>query len=85
MKLGSKKSTKLFLTLLLIYGIYLLKTIMGINVSNQYSAPRLLKVPLEPIWANKTEICNELQALCLFSHKIQQKVQHQIEQAKHAT
>jgi hypothetical protein len=85
MKLKSKRSTKLFLALMLIYGIYLLKTIMGINVSNRYSAPKSLKAPLEVIWAHKTELCDEFQTLCLFRREIQQKVQHKIQQAKHAT
>jgi hypothetical protein len=64
--------------LAILYTAYLFKTAMGVNISNRYSASWLLKVPLEPLWSSKTELCLEFRTLCTarstFQHKIQDRV-----------
>jgi hypothetical protein len=70
--------------LAIIYGAYLLKTAMGINVSNSYSAPRFVKIPLQPLWANKAALCQEFQTLCTARSSFYHKVQHRIDRIKDA-
>jgi hypothetical protein len=87
MSQGFKKSPKLFgalATVGLIYSIYLLKTLLGINFSNQYSAPWILKVPLEPLFSYKASLCIEFQSLCTLRSQILHQVQPRIEKAKRA-
>jgi hypothetical protein len=80
-----KRSPKILLALTVaVYGIYLLKTAMGINFSNRYSASWILKVPLEPLWAHKAALCEEFQTLCTLRDRVKNKVQHRIETAKHS-
>jgi hypothetical protein len=67
---------------IMVYGTYLLKTIMGINVLNHYSAPSFLKLPLEPVWSHKAELCAEFQPLCTLRGQIMHKVKNRIDQAK---
>jgi hypothetical protein len=69
---------------IMVYVTYLLKTIMGINVSNHYSAPSILKLPLKPVWSHKAELCAEFQPLCALRSQIMRKVNNRIEQAKRA-
>jgi hypothetical protein len=71
--------------LVVIYGVYLLKTAMGINISSRYSAPSLIKVPLQPLWANKTELCAEFQTVCTARSSFYHKVQRQIDRIKTAS
>ncbi|MGB8698200.1 MAG: hypothetical protein WCD18_02180 [Thermosynechococcaceae cyanobacterium] len=81
-----KPKTKLFLALMMtLYGAYLFKTFMGINISNRYSASWIFKMPLEPLWAHKPELCQEFHSLCTLRSVVQKKVQHKIEQVKQAT
>jgi hypothetical protein len=83
MKQLFKTPTRLMLTLMMtLYGFYLIKTLMGINLSNRYSASSFLKFPLEPIWAHKTELCKEFQGFCTFRTEIQKKFQYRIKQVK---
>jgi hypothetical protein len=87
MKQGFGKSPKFFGTLTFIvsvYSLYLLKTLLGINVSNHYSAPWILKVPLEPLLSHKTELCTDFQSLCSLRSQIFHQVQPRIEKAKRA-
>jgi hypothetical protein len=85
MKQGRGKSIKALLTLTtMLYGVYLLKTLLGINVLNHYSAPWVLKVPLEPLLSHKTELCTEFQTLCILRSKIFHAIQPRIEKAKRA-
>jgi hypothetical protein len=67
-----------------IYSIYLLKTLLGINVSNHYSAPWILKVPLEPLFSHKAELCTDFQTLCSLRSQIFHRVQPHIDKAKRA-
>jgi hypothetical protein len=87
MSQGFKKSPKILgalATVGLIYSIYLLKTLLGINVSNHYSAPWILKVPLEPLLSHKASLCTEFQTLCTLRSQILHQVQPRIEKAKRA-
>jgi hypothetical protein len=87
MKQGFGKSPKFLgaLTFIVsIYSLYLLKTLLGINVSNHYSAPWILKVPLEPLLTHKAELCTDFQTLCTLRSQILHQVQPQIEKAKRA-
>lgn len=67
-----------------IYGVYLLKTLLGINISNRYSASWILKVPIQPVLTHKAELCGEFKPVCLFRSQIMHKVQNQIAQTKRA-
>jgi hypothetical protein len=71
--------------MVIIYGAYLLKTAVGINISNHYSAPKLIKVPLQPLWANKTELCEQFQTLCTARSSLQHKIQYRIDRIKEAS
>jgi hypothetical protein len=83
MKQWLRKSPKVFLTVMgAMYGIYLLKTLLGINVSNRYSASWILKLPIQPVLTHKAELCVEFKPVCLFRSQIVHKVQNQIAQAK---
>lgn len=44
-----KAISRLMMILIVIYGLYLLKTALGINISNQYHAPNIFKFPLKLI------------------------------------
>jgi hypothetical protein len=79
-----KTSQKLIGLLAILYGAYLLKTAMGINLSSNHSASWLLKVPLQPLWANKTALCEEFQTLCTARSSIKHKLQHRINHIKGA-
>jgi hypothetical protein len=63
-----------------LYSLYLLKTLMGINLSHSYSAKGILKAPLQPIKSNSTELCQEFQTLC----KIRTKIRHKFYRMKQA-
>jgi hypothetical protein len=76
---------KLIGLMVVIYGAYLLKTAMGINISNSYSAPKLIKVPLQPLWDHKTVLCAEFQTLCTARSNFYHKVQRQIDRIKIAS
>lgn len=80
---GKLPQTCIALTIV-VYGAYLLKTVMGINVSSHYSAPSILKLPLKPVWSHKAELCAEFQPLCSLRGQIMHKVKNRIEQAKRA-
>jgi hypothetical protein len=69
----------------IIYGVYLLKTAMGINVLNSYSAPALFKVPLQPMWANQRQLCLDFQTLCTARSSLQHKIQYRINRLKEAS
>jgi hypothetical protein len=69
----------------IIYGVYLLKTAMGINVLNSYSAPALFKVPLQPMWAHQKELCQQFQPLCTARNSLQHKIQYRINHLKEAS
>jgi hypothetical protein len=79
----AKASKKLLTLTVLLYGLYLLKTLMGINVSKQFSANWILKAPLQPLLANKTKLCEEFEALCTVRTQIKKAVQYQINHIKH--
>jgi hypothetical protein len=80
-----KRSPKILLTLTVtVYGAYLIKTAMGINVLGHYSAPSVFKIPLKPLWSHKTALCEEFQTLCTLREKVKNKVQYRIETAKHS-
>jgi hypothetical protein len=84
--LSTRKAPQKIIGLLaIIYGTYLLKTAMGINVSSSYSAPSLLKVPLQPLWANKAALCEQFQTLCTARSSFHHKVQHRIDLIKSAS
>ena len=79
------KSTKKAIPLLVVlYGLYLLKTLLGINVSNQYSANWIFKVPLEPVLASKGRLCQELESACAARQDLRVKVQRGLKKAKRA-
>jgi hypothetical protein len=85
MKRSFGRLPRVFIALtFLVYGTYMLKTIMGINVLTHYSAPNFLKLPLEPVWSHKAELCAEFQPLCALRSQIMHKVNNRIEQAKRA-
>ncbi len=85
MQLWLKRSPKILLALIvMVYGAYLLKTVMGINVSHRYSASWILKAPLEPLWSHKTALCEEFQTLCTLRERVRNKVQHRIETTRHS-
>ncbi|WP_404787898.1 hypothetical protein [Altericista sp. CCNU0014] len=85
MKQWLNQSPKILLvTIGAMYGVYLLKTLLGINLSNSHSASWVLKAPLEPVWSHRTELCGEFQTLCTLRSRIMHKVQNQIVQAKRA-
>jgi hypothetical protein len=76
---------KLIGLMVAIYAAYLLKTAMGIDISHSYSAPKLIKVPLQPLWNNKTALCAEFQTLCTARSNFYHKVQRQIDRIKIAS
>lgn len=63
-----------------LYSLYLLKTLMGINLSNSYSATGIFKAPLQPIKSHSSELCQEFQTLC----KIRTKIKHKFYRMKQA-
>ncbi|NJM76852.1 MAG: hypothetical protein HC852_15000 [Acaryochloridaceae cyanobacterium RU_4_10] len=80
-----KRSPKILLALTVtVYGTYLIKTAMGINVSNHYSAPWVFKAPLKPLWSHQAALCEEFQTLCTLRDRVKNKVQHRLEAAKHS-
>jgi hypothetical protein len=85
MKQRLGKSSKIVLALTTaVYSVYLLKTVLGINVSNHYSAPWILKLPLEPLLSHKAALCSEFKTLCTLRSQIFHQVQPRIEKAKRA-
>jgi hypothetical protein len=56
-----------------LYSAYLLKTLMGIDLSTNYSASKIIKAPLHPIRTHSAELCQEFQTLCKIRSKIKQK------------
>jgi hypothetical protein len=79
-----KSPQKLIGLVVILYGAYLLKTAMGINLSSNHSASWVLKVPLQPLWANKAALCEEFQTLCTVRNSLQHKIRHRIERLKGA-
>ncbi len=69
--------------IILLYGAYLLKTALGINILNNYSAAGVFKVPLEPLWQHKAVLCSEYSTLCTWRNKIRHKIDDRIRQVKH--
>ncbi len=67
-----------------VYSAYLLKTLLGINISSHYSAPWIVKLPLEPLLSHKATLCAEFQTLCTLRSQILHKVQPRIDKAKRA-
>ncbi len=67
----------------LLYGAYLLKTALGVNILNNYSAAGVFKLPLEPLWQNKAALCSEYSPLCTLRNKIRHKIDYRIRQVKH--
>ncbi len=67
-----------------VYSAYLLKTLLGINISSHYSAPWIVKLPLEPLLSHKATLCAEFQTLCTLRSQILHKVQPHIDKAKRA-
>jgi hypothetical protein len=85
MKQSLRRLPQIFIALtIMTYGAYLLKTIMGINVLSHYSAPSILKLPLEPVWSHKAELCAGFQPLCALRGQIMHKVKNRIDQVKRA-
>jgi hypothetical protein len=85
MKRWPSQSPKMFLAVMgAIYAIYLLKTLLGINISNRYSASWILKMPIQPVLTHKAELCGEFKPVCIFRSQIMHKVQNQLTQAKRA-
>lgn len=83
MQLNLKKSTRTIISvILLLYGAYLTKTLLGINISGRHSASWILKAPIDPLYNKKDEFCMELQSACQWRRTIRNKVQKKIEQAK---
>jgi hypothetical protein len=77
------RSTKITLALVItLYSAYLLKTLMGINISGRYSASEIFKAPLDPLFSHGTQLCDEFQTLCDLRSKIQFKVQRRIERLR---
>jgi hypothetical protein len=77
------RPTKMTLALLVIlYSAYLLKTLLGINISGRYSASHIFKAPLDPFFSHGTALCEEFQTLCNLRSKIQFKVQRRIERLR---
>lgn len=56
-----------------LYSVYLVKTLIGINISNRHSAADILKTPLQPIQSHSAELCQEFQTLCKMRTKIKSK------------
>jgi hypothetical protein len=85
MKQRLGKPSKIFLVLTAtIYSAYLLKTLLGINISSRYSAPWIVKLPLAPLLSHKGTLCAEFQTLCTLRSQILHEVQPRIEKAKRA-
>lgn len=82
-RLGFRHVTPAFTSaLVLFYGAYLLKTALGVNVSSSYSASWIFKVPLEPLWAHKAELCAEFQTLCSVRSSLRHRVQSRLDRIK---
>jgi hypothetical protein len=85
MKRRLGKPSKIFLAITAtVYSAYLLKTLLGINISSRYSAPWIVKLPLEPLLSHKSTLCAEFQTLCTLRSQILHRVQPRIEKAKRA-
>jgi hypothetical protein len=85
MKRRLGKPPKIFLAVTtVIYSVYLLKTVLGINISSRYSAPSIIKLPLQPLLSHKAALCSEFQTLCNLRSHIFHEVQPRIEKAKRA-
>lgn len=69
--------------LALIYGLYLVKTLLGINISGQYSGHWILKAPLEPVGAVNTKLCREFESTCGSGKTLRKKVRRGINRVKH--
>ena len=63
-----------------LYSAYLVKTLMGVNISNRYSAAGIFKAPLQPIQSHSTQLCQEFQTLC----KIRSKIKHKYQRLRQA-
>jgi hypothetical protein len=70
---AGKKMRNAAVILGVLYSAYLLKTLMGINISTRYSAAGILKVPLRPIRSHSTELCQQFPTLCKIRSKIKYK------------
>jgi hypothetical protein len=76
--LTGKKMRHAAVILGVLYSAYLLKTLMGINVSTRYSAAGIFKAPLRPIRSYSTELCQQFPTLC----KIRSKIKHKYDRLK---
>ena len=65
---------KLLWVVALFYGLYLSKTMLGINLSKNHSAHWLFKTPLHPIEASKDHLCQEMQVACIKRKQIRRKL-----------
>ncbi|HEY9828358.1 MAG TPA: hypothetical protein V6D19_23200 [Stenomitos sp.] len=77
-----KSSKYIVVSVGLLYGLYLLKTALGVNLSNQYSAPMVFKLPIKPLWANKAELCSDHRSICAVRHQLRNKIEYRIQQLK---
>ena len=59
--------SKLSIVIVFIYGIYLIKTAVGINLSSRYSAPRIFKLPFiavdYPLGSHKTNLKSKIKQI----------------------
>jgi hypothetical protein len=79
-----KTSRWVLVAIALMYGVYLTKTAMGVNISKRYSASWVFKVPLEPLQSHKSELCDDFQTLCTIHHKVRNKVNRQVNRIRRA-
>ena len=77
-----KSIPKAIPVLAVIYGLYLFKTLLGINLSNQYSADWVFKAPLYPIEASKEKLCQELETVCAARKDLKYNVQKGVNKTK---
>jgi hypothetical protein len=82
LRFGRPPCSRMIEVMVLLYGIYLVKTAAGLNLSNRYTASWILKVPLEPLWNNKTTVCAEFQTLCSVRSAIQHSIQNRVNHLK---
>ena len=77
-----RKGRKMLSFMALAYGLYLLKTLMGINLFSGYSAAWIFKAPLIPIEENKGKLCSELESVCHTRKTVQNKLNRGLNKVK---
>lgn len=77
-----QKGRRILSFLALAYGLYLLKTLLGINLFSGYSAAWIFKAPLIPIEENKGKLCQELESVCEAHEEVKAKVNRGLNKVK---